>query len=212
MKYVSYGGSAILAIACVMHAGYVGAQAPANPPGPGEKSPASLAPGYAPATGVAPATAGAPTAAESPLAPLAWLDGCWRGKVNQREFREHWLPLRGDLMLGVSHTVLQDKPPEKTQDYEYLRLEIRADGVYYVVMPSEGKPSSFKLAGTTTDGDATIFTFTNVVDEFPQRLIYRRGGPGWLYAMVEGKEEGKDRQVIYPMRRISCESGEFIMK
>jgi hypothetical protein len=25
----------------------------------------------------------------------AWLEGCWRGAVNQREFREHWLPLRG---------------------------------------------------------------------------------------------------------------------
>ncbi len=26
-------------------------------------------------------------------------DGCWRGDVAQYEFREHWLPLRGGLMV-----------------------------------------------------------------------------------------------------------------
>jgi len=25
---------------------------------------------------------------------LAWLDGCWGGTVNQRDFREQWSPLR----------------------------------------------------------------------------------------------------------------------
>ena len=52
--------------------------------------------------------------------------------MNQREFREHWMPLRGDLLIGVSHMVMQDK----TLGYEYLRLESRPDGVYYVASPS----------------------------------------------------------------------------
>ena len=43
-----------------------------------------------------PPHAAAPTAAAAdPLARFAWLDGCWRGNVNQREFREQWMPLRG---------------------------------------------------------------------------------------------------------------------
>jgi hypothetical protein len=29
---------------------------------------------------------------------------------------------------------------------------------------------------------------------------------------VEGKSKGVDRQVTYPMRRIGCESGEFIRR
>src|SRR5215211_5116737 len=72
---------------------------------------------------------------------LGWLEGCWRGAVNQREFREYWLPLRGGMIVGAGHTVLQDK----TQDFEYMRVEARPDGVYFVVVPS-GKPEGlFKL-------------------------------------------------------------------
>ena len=67
----------------------------------------------------------------SALAPLSWLEGCWRGNVNNHEFREHWLPLRGDLLVGISHTVSEGK----TLGYEYLRIENRADGAYYVAAP-----------------------------------------------------------------------------
>ena len=144
---------------------------------------------------------------ESPIAPLGWLEGCWMSSVNKREVREHWLALRGNLMLGMSHTVVQGK----TQDYEYLRIESRPDGVYYVALPSGQNPTSFKFEGKTvvTMGDRNddTFVFTNPSLEFPQKLVYRRGTQGWLYASVVGKVAGKDKEVTYPMRRIDCETG-----
>ena len=143
---------------------------------------------------------------EGPLAPLAWLAGCWRGQVNQREFREHWMPLRGDLMLGTGHTVVGGR----TQDYEYLRLEPRADGIYYVAAPSRQKEAAFRLAEPTKDGSDEIFTFANPAHDFPQAIVYRRGSGGWLYVHVEGKVGGEERKVIYPFRRVGCENGEFI--
>jgi len=166
--------------------------------------------------GAAPLHAQSPAAVEpaksaSPpleLNSLAWLEGCWRGEVTQYEFREHWLPLRGGLMVGAGHSLMQGK----TQDYGYLRLETRPDGVYYVSIPPGKKEGSFKLTATATDDKDTIFTFTNSVDEFPQGIVYRRGIDGWLYATVEGKVNGEPRKVIYPMRRIDCQSGEFIRK
>lgn len=146
-------------------------------------------------------------AAADPLAPLAWIEGCWRGSVNQREFREQWMPLRGGMLLGVSQTVMGGK----TQDYEYLRIESRPEGLYYVAKPSVEKEDAFKLVGktvdTTSDRNDEIFTFENPAQEFPQRLVYRRATGGWLYAQVEGKVNGVERQVIYPMRRIDCATG-----
>lgn len=142
------------------------------------------------------------------LAPLAWLDGCWRGAVNQREFREHWMPLRGDMMLGMGHTVMQGK----TQDYDYLRLEQRADGVHYIIIPSGEKQADFLLTKATTDEVGPEFTFTNRADEFPQQIVYRRTPEGWLYATIEGKLNGEDRKAIFPFRRINCETGEPIRK
>ncbi len=167
------------------------------PSGPGTPEPKALEP-MAPAKEVA--------ALES----LAWLGGCWRGDVNQREYREQWMPLRGGMLIGVSQTVMHGK----MQGYEYLRLESRPDGVYYVAAPSGKTESAFRLQEQTVDktGDRsdTIFTFVSPRAEFPQRIVYRRGSEGWLYATVEGKVGGADRQVIYPMRRIDCESGELI--
>jgi hypothetical protein len=142
------------------------------------------------------------------LTQFAWLEGCWRGSVNQREFREHWLPLRGNLLVGASQTVMNDK----TLDFEYMRIEPRADGVYYVTA-AQKKESDYRLAGVENSEGDVIFTFVNPAIEFPQKIIYRRSGAeGWLYATVEGKVKGAERKVIYPMRRINCESGEVIRK
>jgi len=104
------------------------------------------------------AAAPAAPAEASPLAPLAWLEGCWSSNVNRRETREQWLPLRGNLMLGMSQTVLQGK----TQDYEYLRIESRPEGIYYVALPSGQNATSFKYEGKTTEtmGDRLLLIET----------------------------------------------------
>ncbi len=166
----------------------------------------------APKTTPAPPAAETKTAGTGALASLPWLEGCWLGTAGLREFREQWMPLRGAMMLGVSQTV--DKGA--TQGYEYLRLEPRPGGVFYVAAPS-GKPEiAFRFEGETTDKtngrDDTIFTFVNPAQEFPQLISYRRAKGGWVYATVEGKVGGAERKVTYPMRRIDCESGELVSR
>ena len=133
------------------------------------------------------------------------MHGCWEGKVNQRDFREEWLPLAGDIMVGVSQTALRGK----TVDFEYLRLEPRPDGVFYVAAPSGKNEAAFRLATQTTAGGDEVFTFVNATPgvDYPQHIIYRRGSEGWLYVTVEGKVRGTDKQVIFPMRRVDCQTG-----
>jgi hypothetical protein len=202
-------------LATAQPSGYVPAPpAPgANPPTPNEKAASPEDKGTRrPRRAQAPAEPAppAPPPEESPIYPLAWLQGCWASDVNKRETREHWLPLRGNLMLGMSQTVVQGK----TQDYEYLRMESRPDGVYYIVLPSGQTATSFKYEGKSeiTMGDRSddAFTFTNATLEFPNKIVYRRARMGWLYVSVEGKVKGSDKEVTYPMRRINCETGEMI--
>jgi hypothetical protein len=161
-------------------------------------------------TGTSKPAVTSPPADTSPLAPLGWLEGCWRGEVNQREYREHWLPLRGGLMLGASHTVMAGK----TQSYEYLRLEPRGDGVYYVniAMAPGQQETAFKLSDRTMDREDEIFTFTNATQDFPHTLSYRHNDTGWLYVTVEGTVNSTPKKVIYPMHRIDCKTGEGIRK
>ncbi len=142
------------------------------------------------------------------FAALTWLEGCWQGTVNQREFREHWLPPRGGMLIGAGQSVLRGK----MQDYEFLRIEPRSDGVFFSQFGGDRKETSFRLDKVVNEDKDTIFTFANTADAFPARLIYRRGTEGWLYETIEGKMNGTDRQVIYPMRRVDCETSELINK
>ena len=142
------------------------------------------------------------------FAALTWLEGCWQGTVNQREFREHWLPPRGGMLIGAGQSVLRGK----IQDYELQRIEPTSDGIFFSQFGGDRNETSFRLDKVVSEDKDTIFTFANTADAFPARLIYRRGTEGWLYETIEGKMNGSDRQVIYPMRRVDCETGELINK
>ena len=181
-----------------------GAATPATPAAVAPPAAATSASPGGPASGAA----SAKPAATGPLAPLAWLQGCWRGEVNHREFREYWMPPQGDIMVGVGQLALDGQ----MNDYEYLRIESRDGAILFSQFSGDRKELAFKLATTTTDDKDTIFTFANTTTGFPARLIYRRGGTdGWLYETVEGPLNGADKSVIYPLRRVDCETNEFIL-
>ncbi|MGE5089822.1 MAG: DUF6265 family protein [Candidatus Levyibacteriota bacterium] len=208
---------AALAAAALLSATGAYAQAPASAPAAASgaqpaaptqpAAPAASAPSAAPAPAAADAGKAAPPVA-GPLAPLSWLQGCWRGEVNHREFREYWMPPQGDIMVGVGQLALDGK----MNDYEYLRLQSTDGAIVFSQFSGDRKELAFKLATTTTDNKDTVFTFANTAAGFPARLIYRRSAvDGWLYETVEGSLNGADKQVIYPLRRINCETGSPIL-
>jgi hypothetical protein len=191
------------------------ASATASDPAAGTAGSTSAAPDDAPhptqpsVLGTTPLPEGPPPGPEA-LAWFDWLGGCWKGSVNQRDFREHWLPPAGGMMIGAGQTLRDGK----TQDYEFLRIEARSDGVYYVTATAGAAEATFRLAGRSHDelSNADIYVFNNLASGYPQRVIYRRGGEGWLYAGIEGTLNGEARKVLYPMRHVGCESGEFLRK
>ena len=170
---------------------------------------AQAAPPSAPAA--PPAAAGAPAAAApaaaGPLSELAWLRGCWQGKVNQREFTEQWTAPAAGMMLGLGHTVLGGK----TASHEFMRIEAQPDGkIVYVANPLGRAEDRFVYTGTTKDQDTDLFTFANAQNAFPAKIIYRRTAGGMMFAQLEGKVDGNDRQVIYPFRPVDCLSGKTL--
>jgi hypothetical protein len=216
--------SALALAACASLAGCAQPEAPTRTAAPAATpgTPPASSASRAPSPGAPPAssTSGAPSpaapsasapaapVATGPLAPLAWLAGCWQGNVNEREFRETWLPLRGGMLIGAGQQVLRGV----MQDYEFLRIDARPDGIHFTQFSGDRKESSFKLSATTAEGNDTIFTFTNATAAFPARLVYRHGAEGWLYETIEGPLNGSDKKVIYPLRRVDCETGELVTK
>ena len=127
---------------------------------------------------------------------VSWIAGCWEGRTATRVYTEQWMKPLGGLMLGVSRTVAG----ERAVAFEFL--QIRADGtdLFYVAKPSGQAEASFKL----TRASEREAVFENPQHDFPQRIIYRLQPDGSLIARTEGKSNGTDRAVDFPMKRVTC--------
>ncbi len=119
------------------------------------------------------------------IADLSWIAGDWQTAPGGRaQIEEHWTSVAGGSMMGMSRTVAG----EKTVEFEYLRIEQRTDGVYYVAHPKARCPGTdFKL----TRASATEAVFENPQHDFPKRIIYRKSGDDSLTASIDGGEGTK---------------------
>jgi hypothetical protein len=119
------------------------------------------------------------------IADLAWIAGDWQtASGGRRQIEEHWTGVAGGTMMGMSRTVAG----EKTVEFEYLRIEQRADGIYYVAHPKARCPATdFKL----TKSSATEAVFENPQHDFPKRIIYRKTGGDSMTASIDGGEGSK---------------------
>jgi hypothetical protein len=131
---------------------------------------------------------------ERSLTELAWIAGDWKSAANGRaQVEEHWTNPAGATMMGMSRTIVG----EKTAEFEYLRIEQRADGIYYVAHPQARCPGTdFKL----TKLSATEAIFENPEHHFPKRIIYRKTGDDGLTASIDAGEGTKS--MAFPMKRI----------
>lgn len=124
------------------------------------------------------------------LADLSWIAGDWQtAPGGRRQIEEHWTAVAGGSMMGVSRTVAGDK----TVEFEYLRIEQRADGIYYVAHPKARCPGTdFKL----TRSSATEAVFENPQHDFPKRIIYRKTDDG-LTASIDAGEGSKAMSFVF---------------
>ena len=120
-------------------------------------------------------------ATASDLEGVRFMEGDWRGESGQARIEEHWIEAAGGTMLGVSRTIVSGR----TVAFEFLRIEAREDGVFYVAQPNGRPPTDFKL--TRVSGGEAVFE--NRQHDHPKTIRYRLSD-GNLVAEVEG-DEGK---------------------
>jgi hypothetical protein len=114
---------------------------------------------------------------------LAWMSGSWASASGTMQIEEHWTRPAGDSMIGMGRTVSGGK----TVFFEYLRIEARADGIYYVAHPKARPGTDFKL----TRLSANEALLENPAHDNPKKILYRKNADGSLTARVEGEEKGK---------------------
>jgi hypothetical protein len=154
-------------------------------------TPAQPAPPTQPTQAALPVQAGASSYA---ISELSWLAGDWQTAPGGRaQIDEHWTLPAGRTMLGLSRTVAGGL----TSEFEYLRLEQRAEGIFYVAHPKARCPGTdFKLTRLT----ANEAVFENPAHDFPKRITYRKTAEG-LVATVDAGDDTNTRTFKYlPMK------------
>ena len=129
------------------------------------------------------------------LSDLAWLAGGWQGTMGKAQIEEHWIQPAGGTMLGVSRTVASGR----TVAFEFLRIESRADGTFYVAQPQGRPPVQFKL----TQLAENRAVFENPQHDYPKIIRYSKEVDGSLRAEIEGDEKGKHKKMEFKFQPIS---------
>jgi hypothetical protein len=132
--------------------------------------------------------------AAASLKALAWMAGSWELREGSSCTEEYWTQPTDDTLIGLSRTVKDGQ----TRSFEFMRIEARADGVYYVAQPSGRPPVDFKLS--TEPGPELTFVNPGHADHL-KRIVYRRDGEGGMAARIEGENNGKAFVVDFPYRR-----------
>ena len=127
----------------------------------------------------------------STLADLSWMTGDWQTAPGGRaQIEEHWTQAAGGIMIGMGRTLAGNK----TYEFEYLRIEQRADGIFYVAHPKGQCPGTdFKLMRAS----ATEVVFENPQHDFPKRIFYLKGADDTLIATIDGGEGSKAMSFSY---------------
>jgi hypothetical protein len=125
-------------------------------------------------------------------AELDFLKGSWEGGAGPMKFEERWTEEAGGLMLGVSRTL----KGERAVAFEFLRIEFRKEGIFYVAQPGGAPKTEFKL--TASDGRSA--TFENPEHDHPKKIRYSLEADGSLKAELDGAG-GKQAFVFKPVKR-----------
>jgi hypothetical protein len=135
---------------------------------------------------------------QTTLADFKVMAGCWESRDDSKKLliSEQWMSPAGTSILGMGRTVKDGK----SIDWEFMRIEQRPDGIFYIAKPkANSTETDFKLIST----DASRFVFENKSHDFPQRVFYTVT-KDTLTGRIEGEMNGKPRGVDFPMNRVNC--------
>jgi Domain of unknown function (DUF6265) len=130
------------------------------------------------------------------LQDIGWLAGEWQLTASNRCVEEQWTAPSSNMLVGMSRTVAAGQ----TRSFEFVRIEARADGIYYVAQPGGKPPVDFKLASDSAS--ELVFVNPGHADRL-KKVIYRRGADGNLTARIEGENNGAAFSEEYAYHRLA---------
>ncbi len=130
------------------------------------------------------------------LEKMNWLVGQWENKMPEGLLVENWKKENDSTFSGSSYFI----NAKDTVHSESIRLTQKEEELIYtatVTGQNDDQPVDFKLTSDTENS----FTFENPAHDYPQKITYKKVDQNNLTATISGKQQGKESQESYPMKR-----------
>jgi hypothetical protein len=130
------------------------------------------------------------------LEKMNWLIGNWENKLPDGLLVESWKKDNDSTYSGNSYFI----NTKDTVHFESIILIQKEDElIYTATVPGQNddEPVDFKM----TLANESNFTFENPTHDYPQKITYKKINPNNLVATISGKQQGKETQESYPMKR-----------
>lgn len=148
---------------------------------------------------VAACAIGVRTQSTTTLDGIGWMSGCWERqneKGGRRTF-EQWTSGEGGSLFGIGRTIENGK----AVSWEFMRIERAGNSaIFYALLPNAKLETPFKLKSSKSGQ----VIFENLENDFPHRVIYRKGDENKLNARIEGKMGGQQRGIDFAFARVEC--------
>lgn len=134
-----------------------------------------------------------PSAVPPALSDLAFLAGCWAGRMGSLDMREQWTEAEGGVMLWTTRFFRDGR----LADFEF-GIIVEEEGVPTMWPYPKGRRSEHGFPLIGTDGE---YVFENLEHDFPVRIVYARNGERGLSPRIEGRDGGGTG---WTLERVAC--------
>jgi hypothetical protein len=132
-------------------------------------------------------------AGEATVRDLAFLSGCWAGRMGPLDMREQWTEAHGGVMLWTTRFFREGR----LADFEF-GMVVEEDGVPVMWPYPRGSRSEHGFPLVSTDAE---YVFENLEHDFPVRIVYARDGENGLSPRIEGRDGGGTG---WTLERVAC--------
>lgn len=134
---------------------------------------------------------------ENQIKRAEWLLGTWENKTTRGSVYETWKKISDTEFFGHSY-MLQGKD---TLFFENIELIQDMDSLFFIPTvnnQNQGMPVQFALIAMTD----TSMLFRQPYHDFPQMIRYVRITKDSLEAFISGIQNGEERSIVFPMKRV----------
>ena len=130
------------------------------------------------------------------LEKMNWLIGNWEQKLTYGILNEIWTKENDSTFSAVSYFINS----KDTMHFETIKLTQLRDNLIYstkVIGQNNDEFVDFKLTSDTENA----FTFENSSLDYPKKITYKKVSSDRMITVIFGKQQGKDSQESYPMKK-----------